>query len=85
MDWRAETFTSPPNVEALTNYQTYGHPDFHKPTLNGRAHWASTETSMVAPGHIEGAFAAAERAANAIIDQLQTEPANATQPTTEAP
>ena len=67
-DWRAEEFTSPANAERLTNYQTYGHPEFQKPTLDARVHWASTETSPVAPGHIEGALTAAERAASAILD-----------------
>jgi monoamine oxidase len=66
LDWRAESFTSPPMVERLTNYQMFGHPEFQKPAMGGRMHWASTETSTVAPGHIEGAFAAAERAVAAI-------------------
>lgn len=70
MDWRTEAFTSPPNVERLTNYQTYGHPRFQEPALDGRLHWASTETSPVAPGHIEGALTAAERAAGAIVNSL---------------
>ena len=73
MDWRREAFTSPPNVEQLTNYQTYGHPDFQKPFLGGRVHWASTETSTIAPGHIEGAFAVAERSVNAILANLHAD------------
>lgn len=72
MDWRAEAFTSPSNVERLTNYQTYGHAEFQKPTLGGRLHWASTETSPVAPGHIEGALTAAERAVNAIMESRES-------------
>ncbi len=71
MDWRTETFTSPKHVEALNNYQTYGHPRFQEPTLGGRLHWASTETSTVAPGHIEGALAAAERAVQNILNTVQ--------------
>jgi len=70
MDWRTEPFTSPPNVEHLTNYQTYGHPEFQKAAMDSRLHWASTETSPVAPGHIEGALAAAERAATAVLSSL---------------
>jgi monoamine oxidase len=46
---------------------TYAHPLYQEPAANGRLHWASTETAPVAPGHIEGAIAAAERAAAAII------------------
>ncbi|MFT4597366.1 MAG: monoamine oxidase [Paracrocinitomix sp.] len=69
-DWRAEPLTSPDNADELTNYQTYGHPIFAEPVLDGRAHWASTETATTAPGHIEGAFQAAERAAHAALAGL---------------
>lgn len=65
VDWRHEPFTSPTDVEALDVQQaygqTYGHPLFGMPTMHDRLHWASTETSREAPGHIEGALAAAER------------------------
>lgn len=66
-DWRLEPSTSPVGVEALTVHQFFGHSLFQSPALGGRLHWASTETSTVAPGHIEGALAAAERAVAAII------------------
>ena len=69
-DWRAEPLTSPDNADELTNYQTYGHPIFAEPVLDGSAHWASTETATTAPGHIEGAFQAAERAAHAALAGL---------------
>ena len=72
MDWRSEGFTSPENVERLTNYQTYGHPEYQRAFLDGRLHWASTETSPVAPGHIEGALAAAERASSAVLSSLSS-------------
>ncbi len=65
-DWRDEVDTSPPGVERLTDYGTFGHPDYQVAALGGRLHWASTETAPVAPGHIEGALAAAERAVAAI-------------------
>jgi len=68
-DWRAEQFTSPPQVESHTNYSTYGHPRFAEPVGEGCIYWASTETSTEAPGHIEGAIAGGERAAAAIIAQ----------------
>ncbi len=61
-DWRTERFTSPPEVERITDYSTFGHRAFRQPTLDGRVHWTSTETAPVAAGHIEGALAAAERA-----------------------
>ena len=65
-DWSAEPDTSPPNVRALTAYETFGHPAFQTP-IDGRIHWSSTETSTIAPGHVEGALAAAERVADAIL------------------
>ena len=66
-DWRNEPFTSPPGVERLSDYQYFGHESFATPSIDGRLHWASTETSTVAPGHIEGALAASERAARHIL------------------
>ena len=67
-DWRAEPWTSPPGVERLTAYQLFGHDLFAQPVFDGRLHWCSTETAIEAPGHIEGALAAAERAARSILD-----------------
>ncbi len=66
-DWRNELYTSPPGVESLADYQVYGHPSFAAAAWDGRLHWASTETATESPGHIEGALAAAERAAGAIL------------------
>ena len=72
-DWSNEAWTSPPGVEKLTAYQTYGHALFNEPALGGRLHWASTETATLSPGHIEGALAAAERAVQAILADLAHE------------
>jgi len=66
-DWRDEVWTSPPGVEGLQAYDLFGHPCYAEPALGGRLHWASTETTVEYPGHIEGALAAASRAADAII------------------
>ena len=66
-DWRDEPHTSPPEVEALQAYELFGHPCYRVPALAGRLHWGSTETSTTHPGHIEGALAAADRAAKAVI------------------
>jgi monoamine oxidase len=71
-DWRTEQFTSPPGVERLGEYQTYGHRLYQQPALDGRLHWASTETSVVAPGHTEGALAAASRAVGEILEGRST-------------
>ena len=73
-DWRNELFTSPPGVERLTNYQYFGHESFATPSIDGRLHWAATETSTVAPGHIEGALAASERAARHILHHSPSRP-----------
>jgi monoamine oxidase len=66
-DWSAEEFTSPPGASTMTAYETYGHPSFSEPVCDGRVHWASTETSSTAPGHIEGALIGGLRAARAIL------------------
>ncbi|MGI9577723.1 MAG: flavin monoamine oxidase family protein [Microthrixaceae bacterium] len=66
-DWRAESTIVHTGTRGLADYTTYGHDRYQRPALDGRLHWASTETAPVAPGHIEGALAAAERAAATII------------------
>ena len=66
-DWRTAHYTMTSDAVGLTDYATYGHAAFQQPSLGGRLHWASTETATDAPGHIEGALAAAERAATAVI------------------
>ncbi len=72
-DWRAEPFTSPPDVERRAAYQLFGHPLFQQSAVGGRLHWASTETATESPGHIEGALQAAERTVNTLISTLDTE------------
>lgn len=67
-DWRNEPWISPPGVESLQDFGVYGHPLFLEPTLGGRVHWASTETSTIAPGHIEGALQASERAVRVVLE-----------------
>jgi monoamine oxidase len=70
-DWRHEPWTSPPGVEGLLRYELFGHDSYQMPALNGRLHWASTETAPSFPGHIEGALVAAERAAGSILTALR--------------
>jgi len=71
-DWRAERYTSPDGVESLQAFETYGHPAYTRPVLDGRLHWASTETAGEAPGHIEGAISAGKRAAAAVLADIGT-------------
>ncbi len=68
-DWRHERYTSPPEVERLVTYQAFGHSAFAEPVMEGRLHWASTETATETPGHIEGALAAAARAVSSIVEE----------------
>ena len=39
--------------------------------MDGRLHWASTETATMTPGHIEGALVAGERAVRAILSSTE--------------
>lgn len=66
-DWSAEHWTSPSGVHALTDRALFGHALYRRPALDGRLHWASTETAADHAGHIEGALSAGERAARAIL------------------
>lgn len=70
-DWRTEPWTAPAGAEALDAYHLYGHPLYQSPELGGRLHWASTETALSFPGHIEGALFAAERASAAVLGSLR--------------
>ncbi|MBT1095459.1 FAD-dependent oxidoreductase [Streptomyces sp. Tu102] len=69
-DWSAEQWTSPAQVAQLGDYSLFGHRLYQRPTLDGRLHWASTETARDYAGHIEGALAGGERAAHAILHAL---------------
>ncbi|MGW0710480.1 flavin monoamine oxidase family protein [Streptomyces sp. NPDC002643] len=66
-DWSGEPWTAPPAVHRLADYSLFGHPLYQRPALDGRLHWASTETADQYAGHIEGALAAAERAAGTVL------------------
>ncbi|MFJ8855937.1 flavin monoamine oxidase family protein [Streptomyces sp. NPDC102437] len=66
-DWSAERWTAPSTVQSLADYSLFGHPLYQRPTLEGRLHWASTETATDHAGHIEGALASGERAALAVL------------------
>ncbi|MEU9455802.1 FAD-dependent oxidoreductase [Streptomyces sp. NPDC048277] len=66
-NWSAERWTAPSTVQHLADYSLFGHPLYRQPALDGRLHWASTETATAHAGHIEGALASAERAARAVL------------------
>ncbi|MFD8951959.1 flavin monoamine oxidase family protein [Streptomyces xanthophaeus] len=69
-DWSAERWTSPSHVHELADYSLFGHRLYQHPALDGRLHWASTETATEFAGHIEGALAAGERAARSVLAAL---------------
>ena len=68
-DWSSSQFTSPPGVDQLNDYQLFGSHALRQSHFDGRLFFASTETSVDAPGHIQGAFSAARRTAQMIIEQ----------------
>ncbi|MEU3498983.1 FAD-dependent oxidoreductase [Kitasatospora cineracea] len=71
-DWSTEEWTSPSTVAHLDDHSLFGHPRYRQPALDGRLHWASTETATRHAGHIEGALAAGERAARAVLAATAT-------------
>ncbi|WP_330166902.1 flavin monoamine oxidase family protein [Streptomyces sp. HB2AG] len=66
-DWSREPWTAPRSVHALADHSLFGHPLYQRPALDGRLHWASTETATGHAGHIEGALLSGERAARAVL------------------
>ena len=73
-DWSREEWTSPPETPHLTEYGLFGHALYRSPALNGRLHWASTETAAEHPGHLEGALEAGRRAADAVLTDVASSP-----------
>lgn len=67
-DWSAGTSAADQPREQPAQ-QSYGHPLFQQPVA-GRIHWASTETSRRAPGHLEGALASGNRAGAEVLARL---------------
>ncbi len=74
-DWSTDLHTVPPDANPGAATATYAHARYQEPAGHGRLHWASTETAPTAPGHIEGAIAAADRAVQAITANLTRAPA----------
>lgn len=70
LDWSKERYTTPVSPAKLSSTRYYGHPVFQEPVQGGRVMFASTETSVVNPGHLEGAIAAGKHAASTIAKRL---------------
>ncbi|MFB7333215.1 FAD-dependent oxidoreductase [Streptomyces adustus] len=71
-NWSTERWTSPSTVQRFTEHSLFGHPLHRRRALDGRLHWASTETATEYAGHVEGAHAAGERAARSVLTALAT-------------
>ena len=67
-DWSDSKFTSPPEVFELNDYQLFGSKILRDAHFNGKLFFSSTETSTNSPGHIQGAFSAARRTADQLIN-----------------
>lgn len=65
-DWSRETHTSPLGVTSNTDVSLFGHSAYGQPLLDGRVHFASSETHG-AQGHIEDALGASNRAVQRVI------------------
>lgn len=73
LDWAGEAYTSTPrDAVPLADHPAYGHPAFRQAALNGRVHWAGSETAPREGGYLEGAVSAGENAARAILARLGT-------------
>ncbi len=70
--WPHEQWTA--GGPANNRYDLYGSNALTRPHADGRLVLASTETGTVAPGHIEGALQAAERAVDAMIASIGATP-----------
>jgi monoamine oxidase len=57
LNWAREPFTTCPRDSLLLEQEhpQYGHPLLQSPQMNGRLHWAGTETSPVNGGYLDGA------------------------------
>jgi monoamine oxidase len=66
-DWSKERRTTPAAATGPADYAMFGHPAFREPAVDGRLHWASTETAESYAGHIEGALEASERTVRTIL------------------
>ena len=71
VDWSADRHTVPVGVEPSTASEFFGHPIHRQAFFEQRVVWASTETGIVSPGHIEGALEAAEHAAGTVLATLR--------------
>ncbi len=70
-DWSKSELTSPPGVFQLNDFQLFGSHVLRDSHFDGQLHFASTETAIDSPGHIQGAFSAARRTSKSIVALLR--------------
>jgi monoamine oxidase len=58
LNWANERFTTHPHesLPADMDHPHYGHPLLQRSQMNGRLHWAGTETSPLHGGYLDGAI-----------------------------
>jgi monoamine oxidase len=71
-NWAEDRFTAFPSSEltAEQEHPRYGHPLLQPPQMQGRLHWAGTETAPVNGGYLDGAVASGQRAAHRVLQSL---------------
>ncbi|MEM7346902.1 MAG: FAD-dependent oxidoreductase [Chloroflexota bacterium] len=72
-NWERETFTT--NFEAkdrvsASDHPAYGHPRLQEPQMDGHLWWATTETSPVEGGYLDGAIFVGRRVATGIVNKF---------------
>jgi monoamine oxidase len=66
--WWSDPHTVPVGERVHTQQQLFGHAMWRSPRLEGRLHFASTETAAHNTGHIDGAVHRAHQVARTILD-----------------
>jgi monoamine oxidase len=66
-DWSQQSFTSPPGVRQLNDYQLFGFGALRAGYWDDRLLFSSTETSIDSSGHVQGALSAAGRVAQQLL------------------
>lgn len=71
-NWATDRFTTfPPDIlTAEQEHPRYGHPLLQQLQMQGRLHWAGTETSSVNGGYLDGAVYSGQHAAQRVLQSL---------------
>ncbi len=71
-NWAEDRFTtfSTGELKEEQEHPRYGHPLLQQPQMQGRLHWAGTETSPINGGYLDGAVYSGQRAAHRVLQSL---------------